>query len=316
MTTAVDLFAGGGGFTQGAEEVDGVRVLWAANHWPTAVEIHARNHPHVQHVCQDLHQANWHEVPSMDLLLASPACQGRSNAATNCGDGHRGTLPKHDADRATAWAVVSCLEVHRPPLALVENVPQMQGWELFPSWLDALRRLGYAAGLQVVDAAAVGVPQNRQRLLVALTRSQAPIRLELPEVDPVPFRSCLEHGVGGWVPVAEKRDGVQERVAKARAGRHPTGMFLTQHVTGHPGRSLDRPIGTITTAPGHWNLVRRFADGRDWIRPLTRVELLRGSTFPDDYELDGRVEADTRLIGNAIPPRLAKVSIEALLRAA
>jgi DNA (cytosine-5)-methyltransferase 1 len=316
MINAVDLFAGGGGFTHGAEQVDGVKVLWAANHSPIAVEIHARNHPHVQHVCQDLHQADWHAVPSMDLLLASPACQGRSNAATNCGDGHRGSLPKHDADRATAWAVVSCLEVHRPPLCLVENVPQMQGWTLFPSWLDALRRLGYAAGIHVVDAATVGVPQNRVRLLVTLTRSQAPIHLELPKVAPVPFRSCLEQDADGWAPVSSKSDDVQGRVAKARAGRHPTGMFLSQHVTGHPGRSLDRPIGTITTAPSHWNLVRRGRDGKDWMRQLTSVELLRGSTFPDDYELFGTVKADTRLIGNAIPPRLAKVAIEALLRAA
>ena len=52
MTRAVDLFAGWGGFTEGAERVPGVDVLWAANHWPLAVEAHALNHPGTAHSCQ------------------------------------------------------------------------------------------------------------------------------------------------------------------------------------------------------------------------------------------------------------------------
>jgi len=76
---AADLFAGLGGFTEGAEAA-GVDVVWAANHWPQAVECHRRNHPRVEHLCQDLQQADWTTVPRHDLLLASPACQGHSKA--------------------------------------------------------------------------------------------------------------------------------------------------------------------------------------------------------------------------------------------
>lgn len=71
MTTAIDLFAGLGGWSTGAS-MAGVQVLWAANHWPEAVQWHANNHPDTQHVCQDLHQADWTQVPAHDLLLASP----------------------------------------------------------------------------------------------------------------------------------------------------------------------------------------------------------------------------------------------------
>jgi len=76
---AIDLFAGLGGFSEGAEQA-GVRVVWAANHWPAAVQVHANNHPETEHVCQDLQQADWTQVPKHDLLLASPACQGHSRA--------------------------------------------------------------------------------------------------------------------------------------------------------------------------------------------------------------------------------------------
>ncbi|WP_415509807.1 DNA cytosine methyltransferase [Acetobacter sp.] len=68
--TTVDLFAGAGGFSTGAE-MAGARVVWAANHWPLAVEYHAINHPSVQHVCQDLHQADWSLVPRHDLMLVA-----------------------------------------------------------------------------------------------------------------------------------------------------------------------------------------------------------------------------------------------------
>ena len=76
---AADLFAGAGGFSTGAR-LAGVPVVWAANHWPAAVQVHARNHPATIHACQDLQQANWAEVPAHDVLLASPCCQGHSHA--------------------------------------------------------------------------------------------------------------------------------------------------------------------------------------------------------------------------------------------
>ena len=76
----VDLFAGLGGATAGAEQA-GARVVWAANHNPLAVKYHAANHPLAVHVCQDLKQADWSEVPEHDLLWASPSCQGHSSAA-------------------------------------------------------------------------------------------------------------------------------------------------------------------------------------------------------------------------------------------
>ena len=132
---AIDLFAGAGGFSTGAS-MAGVNVVWAANHWQTAVEAHAANHPDTIHVCQDLHQADWSQVPEHDLLMASPCCQGHSHA--------RGSdSPQHDASRSTAWAVVSAAEFHRPRFCIVENVPEFMNWQLFPAWRAAMEALGY-----------------------------------------------------------------------------------------------------------------------------------------------------------------------------
>lgn len=38
MIDTIDLFAGAGGFSEGARDA-GCRVVWAANHWPAAVEM-------------------------------------------------------------------------------------------------------------------------------------------------------------------------------------------------------------------------------------------------------------------------------------
>jgi len=135
---AIDLFAGAGGFTEGAT-MAGVKVVWAANHWKAAVDVHALNHPETVHSCQDLHQADFSLVPAHDLLLGSPSCVGHTRA--------RGKeASHHDAARSTAWAVVSCAEVHRPRVIVIENVPEMTSWELYPAWQMAMRALGYHMG--------------------------------------------------------------------------------------------------------------------------------------------------------------------------
>jgi len=104
--TAVDLFAGLGGNSEGATQA-GVRVVRAANHWPEAVRVHTLNHPEAEHDCQDLQQANFHDWPDFDIMLASPACQGHTSA--------RGKeRAHHDATRSTAWAVIACAEAKRP----------------------------------------------------------------------------------------------------------------------------------------------------------------------------------------------------------
>lgn len=291
MTVAVDLFAGWGGFTEAAESV-GVRVAWAANHWPLAVEAHRANHPNVLHACQDLRQADWTDLPEYDMLLAAPACQGHSQ----CSQPRRREY--HDAMRATAWAVIDCAEATCPRSVIVENVPRFKRWQLYPLWREALVMLGYHVQELDVHASAFGVPQRRRRLLVVATRKS--IRIALPQRRHEPaFGPCIEPDVDRWLLVANASPNVQARIAtgRARCGRR----FLSQHTTDHQGVPLHEPIRTITTK-NQWLLV----DG-DRYRPLTVRELARGMSFRDSYtwpETASRVECIQGL-GNAVPPKMA-----------
>lgn len=300
---AIDLFAGAGGFSTGAM-MAGCDVAWAANHWPAAVDVHARNHPSTAHACQDLHQADWTQVPEHDLLLASPACQGHTRA--------RGKeRPHHDATRSTAWAVVSAAECHRPPFVVVENVPEYTVWALYPAWCEAMRALGYALAPHIIDAADHGVPQHRRRVFIVGTRSVAPIQLRLPRRDHAPATGIIRFDAGRWSPI--NRPGRSAAtLARISAGRAAHGdRFLTAYYGNEKGgRTLARPIGTITTRD-RWAIV----DG-DRMRMLAVDEARAAMGFPADYRLPERSREAMHMLGNAVCPPVARDVITALKEAA
>ena len=300
---AVDLFAGLGGWTEGAKQAS-VRVQWSGNHWPAAVYNHQQNHPEVEHVCQDLRQANWTLLPLHDLLLASPSCQGFSPA--------RGKdRPRHDAERATAWAVVDAVECCRPAFFAVENVPEFARWVLYPAWTAAMNALGYALRPYLVDAADHGVPQNRIRLIVVGSKSKHPIEIDLPKRAHVGAESFVDFGAGQWSRVADKAPNTIRRIRSGRAS-HGDRFVMPYYGSGSglTGRCLSRPIGTITTKD-RWGVV----DG-DRMRMLSVPEAKQAMGFPTHYRLPEQRVPAMRMLGNAVPPTVARDFVHALKEAA
>lgn len=287
----VDLFAGGGGFSAGAV-MAGHEVVWAANHWADAVEWHSRNHPEAQHVCQDLHQADWSLVPQHDILLASPCCQGHSKAR-----GKAKGNPQHDASRSTAWAVVSATEFHRPPVVIVENVPEFLDWKLYRPWELAMQSLGYTVAPHVIDAADLGAPQNRIRMFLVLTQTIAPLLLNLPRYDHKPASSFIDFNAGNWQPIDKPGRAVAtlERVENGRAA-HGDRFLISYYGNTKTGRSIHRPVGTITTRD-RWAII----DG-DRMRMFSRFECRDAMTFPSDYLLPEKHSLAVHLMGNAVCP--------------
>lgn len=304
MPIGIDLFAGAGGTTSGAKKA-GVNIVWAANHQPKVVEFHAINHPEVQHVCQDLHQADWSQVPDHDIVFASPCCQGHSKAA-----GKKSRSKKADLSRSTAWAVVSCVEVHRQPLAIIENVTDFLKWELYPAWEQALSALGYALSVNVVNARDLGVPQNRQRLFIVATKSKKPIDIVLPKHEHVPARSFIDLNPNGykWDLVKNRVEATRRRVAN---GRKEFGSIFLDAAYGaeKSGRSLDKPLGTVTTVNKHSLVIG------DKIRPLSIQEQAAAQTFDENYQWPESKTVTKMMIGNAVPPVMAKEFTQAVLSA-
>lgn len=302
---AIDLFAGAGGFSTGAA-MAGLDVVWAANHWPVAVDCHSANHPGTLHACQDLHQADWSMVPAHDVLLASPCCQGHSKAR-----GKAANNPQHDASRSTAWAVVSAAEYHRPEFVVVENVPEFTSWALYPAWQMAMQALGYTLAPHIVDAADHGVAQHRTRLFIVCTKSSRPLMLDLPQGGHVGSSSVIDFNAGKWSRI-DKPGRSLATLGRVRNGRASHGdQFVTCYYGSEKGgRSLSRPLGAITTRD-RWAVING-----DHMRMLTVDECREAMGFPDGYKLPPQHKQAIHLLGNAVVPIVARNILNAIKAAA
>lgn len=300
----IDLFAGGGGTSTGAIKA-GVNIVWSANHKPVAVDFLRKNHPGMDVICQDLHQADWSTVPEHDILFASPCCQGHSRAA-----GKIKRTIKADQSRSTAWAVVSALEAHKTDVAVIENVLDFMKWQLFDAWKYAMESIGYTLSINFINAADLGVPQSRLRLIIVATRTKKPLELKLEKEEHVPARSFIDLSFEGhdWSLVSSR---VQKTRSRVENGRKQFGdIFLdAAYGTERSGRSLDKPIGTITTINKHSVVYG------DYMRPITLKEAAAAQTFPSNYLWPSSSTTTKEMIGNAVPPLMSEKITKAILRA-
>lgn len=299
------LFSGLGGTCLGLVQA-GVSVLWAGNHCPVSVDTHARNHPNTQHLCQCHWLTNWLTLPKAPIMAASPSCKGNTQA--------RGKEQEHhDAERETAWCVIQAVEAVKPDVVLIENVPGMMNgaWPLFPAWEYAWECLGYKLAKYVLDAADFGVPQNRVRLMMVATKSKHPLELTFEKQEHVPVADFIDWEGYKWSKIETRAKATRERWENGRAQYGDT--FVMPYYgsgSGKTGRSIQRPLGTVT-CHARWAVVR----GSE-VRMLRIGELKRIMGFPADYLLPSNVMDANRLIGNAVPPGLAKGFMESVLRAA
>lgn len=198
----VDLFAGAGGGTtallQAAEKLGVNLQVIAVNHWQTAVDTHAKNHPGHVHYCDPVEAVDpLVAVPAGEIfgLIAGPSCVHFSRA--------RGGAPKEDQQRSGAWQVFKWDEQLNPEWILVENVPDFLTWgpldaagrpikdglgAEFLRWVGALKKLGYLVEWRILCAADYGDPTTRKRLFIQATRG--PIKWPIPShCDPKILRS-------------------------------------------------------------------------------------------------------------------------------
>ncbi|MEE9965099.1 MAG: DNA cytosine methyltransferase [Propionicimonas sp.] len=336
--TAVDLFSGAGGATQGLIDA-GFDVVGAVEFDATAAATYRLNHKSTQLWERDIRNVSAAEVKrelglktgDLTLLKACPPCQGFSTLAEGRiqGDDPRNDLVIH---------TVRFVRALRPRAVLVENVPGLSRDRRSTELLAALNRMGYNARAYYVNAVEFGVPQRRKRLIIlALRGKRTPLPQSLTTTDPetpVTVRDAfrqLEADTPANDPLGTHRilpEMVLRRVQAIPAGgnRHdlPEHLQLDCHkklaadkksgASGSYGRlRWDEPAPTMTTrctTPACGSFLHPEEH-----RPITLREAAAIQTFPPDYKFAGTRSAIERQIGNAVPVLMAARIASALLNA-
>lgn len=282
----VDLFAGGGGASEGIRQALGVGPTVAVNHDSAAIEMHAANHPGTLHLCEDVFRVTPFRPrrKPIDLLWASPNCTHFSRA--------KGSAPKDYGIRLLAWVVVEWARAVSPRVICLENVAEFLTWgpldgegqpikarsgETFGEFVGALTLAGYRVEWRVLNAADYGAPTSRRRLFLVARRDGEAIRWPEPThgVGRIPWltaASCIDWTIPvpsifdrskPLAPATERRiaEGVRRYVLNnprpflvpGPPGAHPVeaAAWLAKHYGGVVGQALDKTLGTVTTVDHH-----------------------------------------------------------------
>lgn len=262
------------------------------------------------------------------LLAGGPPCQSWSSAGHQLGfDDPRGRLFE-DYVR-----IASSLDVRWLLFENVRGLLTARGRDGVPgSALQHIRRTLLKAGWQtridLLNAADYGVPQRRVRLIVLGYRAG--------DAPPLPRPTHSAEGdleLSKWMTLGEALRSVAPPSAEEIL--RPSAALLAELSVLKPGSGVKSPGKKESTRPGgHWGYKQGafLADlskpartvtasaqqdwvkiGRKALRRLTPRECAALQSFPAEWTFEGSRADKYRLIGNAVPPQLAKaIGVELL----
>ena len=156
--SAIDLFCGAGGFTKGLElaEIDVIAGFdFDARHKETY-----ENNNKSKFINHDVSKA-YDLENKIDLIVASPPCQGYSDARGNREPNNTIELRRNNLYQAFVWWV----KKYQPKVSLFENVSGFKTHSNngFLHMENKLKELGYHVENKLLMSRDFGIPQNRRR---------------------------------------------------------------------------------------------------------------------------------------------------------
>lgn len=319
----VSFFAGCGGLDLGFEQA-GFRVVWANEFDPHCRATYIRNHPYTEFVLGDICKIDPHSIPDCDGFIGGPPCQSWSVAGRRKGlEDERGQL---------FLTYIEIIKAKKPKFFLIENVKGLLDGMfkyVFIMFLDKLKEAGYDVKWELLDAVNFGVPQNRERVFIVGFRKELNVNFEFPTA------TCFEPNT-----LIQAIGDIEERPAyymgKEQVAQNPNRAnhdvinsgFNPFYFRGNRRRGWHQPSFTINAtadfAPLHPSSPKMLCYGHEkWsfqrdklneYRRLSVRECARIQTFPDDFIFEYEdIRNAYKMIGNAVPPRLAQVVAKAIL---
>jgi DNA (cytosine-5)-methyltransferase 1 len=334
---AIDLFCGAGGLSKGLQDagipvVAGIDIDPACK-YPFEANIDAAFvQEDVRNVTAAHLSALWRAVP-VRLLSGCAPCSPFSPY-------RRGA----DTSKEEQWPLLAefgrLVRETKPELVTMENVPRIGSTSVFATFVKELGRLGYHVSWRSCYGPDYGVPQHRRRLVLLasllgeLEIPDGPLRggSHLTVRQTIGKLPKLANGKADPVdPMHRSRMLSEINLKRIRASR-PGGTWedwpkelrapCHRKKKGATFRNVysrmdwDEPAPTITTLAHNFGTGRFGHPSQDRSISLREAAMLQG--FPRDYRFvkpqeSVRLTQIGRLIGNAVPPPLARVIGQAIL---
>lgn len=349
--TLVDLFCGTGGLTLGVRQAvldasHRLDIRLALDSDPDVLAVYEANFPSANvmertvedHFSSDLGEppsesetALATEIGALDLLVGGPPCQGHSDLNNHS---------RRDDERNGLYArMARAAEVLRPRAVLIENVPNVRNdlKDVVSTTIQALEATGYATWHDVLDLSSLGVPQGRKRHLILASRVGLfdPGAVMQSAIDahshqkPTTVRWAIEDLLGSneeglFDTASVPNDDNSKRIGWLVDNEMydlPNSLRPPCHQTDHSYMSMygrlgwDAPAQTLTTGYGSMGQGRYVHPTRR--RTITPHEAARLQTFPDYFTFNDVRKRGllAKMIGNAVPPAVAKAVCAQILPA-
>lgn len=345
----IDLFAGAGGMSLGAE-MAGVSISHAVEIDPYAAQTYAINHKKGCVLINDDIRSFYgaklrRKVPL--VVFGGPPCQGFSTSNQRT----------RNSQNQNNWLFKEFLRVvkeQNPDWVVFENVKgiiETEGGMFVENIASQFDELGYTVEFSILNAADYGVPQKRNRFF--LVASAHGIKFEFPE--PTTPRNNYITVRDAFIDLPNLQNGANECILpyKGPASTYYSKLMrkklkeTSNHlVTKNSDSVIERykyvpPGGNWSNIPEHLmesykdrnrchTKIYHRLDGNQVAtvignfrknmlihpienRGLSVREAARLQSFPDDYKFYGSIGFQQQQVGNAVPPLLAKAVFEKII---
>ena len=169
-------------------------------------ELYQRIYPRTKMICGDITNSDVYEniiieskKSGVDIILATPPCQGMSTVGQQIEDDERNylTLP-----------VIQAIKDLNPKYVAIENVPNFVNTTIFYNGIrqrlvDIIQfelQHQYNISIHIVNTADYGVPQSRERMIILMSRYDIDTVWDIPPKESV--QSTMEDAIG-WIPTID-----------------------------------------------------------------------------------------------------------------
>lgn len=318
------FFAGAGGLDLGFKKA-GFEVAWANEYDKEIWKTYEANHNDTVLDKRSITQIEAEEIPECDGIIGGPPCQSWSEAGTLKGiKDKRGQL---------FFDFIRILEAKQPKFFLAENVSGMLA-SRHKEALENIKALfrnagmGYELSFKLLNAADYHVPQDRKRVFFIGIRKNLGFRFAFPDVkyEKINLQTAIADLSDNVLP-AKAKNYSNGKACIVPNHEYMIGGFSSIFMSRNRVRNWEEQSFTIQAggrhAPIHpqapkMKLVgkdkRIFIEGKEHLyRRLSVRECARVQTFPDDFIFHyEKLSAGYKMIGNAVPVRLAQFLAESI----